>query len=63
MENAFPLPLLTTAPLINYVPKSMAKIWLTVRVKKERRVRISRIIFIIYLIITCADLTHMKLRK
>lgn len=36
MENALPLPLFTTAALMNYVPKSMARI--CADVKETRRV-------------------------
>jgi hypothetical protein len=46
IENALPLPLFTTAALTNYVPKSIAKIWLVANITNENKLRIYWRIFI-----------------
>ena len=46
IENTLPLPLFTTAALTNYVPKSIANIWLVTKVTNVNNVRIYWRIFI-----------------
>lgn len=46
IENALPLPLLTTAALMYSVPKSMANIWQCATIAIDKMVNMLSIIFI-----------------